>query len=81
MRNLTALLIAAMLATPAIAAPNAQLTHSIANRLAFYNVRVDPDALNTAQAAALHILLVSERGYLQIQRKARAILRSEQFRD
>ena len=78
---LCAMLIAAPLSTPAVAGPNPQLAQSIASRLVRYDIHIDPARLTTAQAAALHILLVSERGYVKVRRRAEVILESPQFRD
>ncbi|EKE43749.1 hypothetical protein OCGS_2083 [Oceaniovalibus guishaninsula JLT2003] len=61
--------------------PNPQLAASVADRLSFYRIDVAPETLTTAQASALHLLMVSERGYLTIQRKARAILTNPDFAD
>ncbi len=74
-------LILAILAWPAFAAPSPQLTRFVANGLAMYGVPVAADDLTTQQAAALHHLLVTEKGYLNVRRKARAILRNPDFRD
>lgn len=78
-------LIAALVlaAAPVLADPNPQLTQSVAHRLASYGIRVDPAELTTAQAAALHLMLVSkrDRGYTYIRRRAELILTSPQFRD
>lgn len=84
MRRVINLIGAALVAAaPAVADPNPQLTHSVANRLAFYGIRVAPDELTTAQAGALHLMLVSkrDRGKAYIRRRARHILTSPQFRD
>lgn len=75
------IVVAAGLAAPAMADPSPQLTRSIAQKLSFYDIHVVPEDLTTAQAAALHLLLVSENGYLNIQRKARTILSDEDYRD
>ena len=68
-------------AGPVAAGPNPQLALQVSHRLAFYGIDVAPQALTTPQAAALHLLMVSERGYLNVRRKARAILRNPDFRD
>lgn len=73
--------LAAAILAPALADPSPQLTSSVAQKLSFYGIRVEPEDLTTAQAAALHLLLVSENGYLNIRRKARAILRDPDDRD
>lgn len=63
-------------AAPAFADPNPQLARSVANRLSSYGISVDPRALTTDQAGALHMMLVSkrERGYSYIRRRAKLIL-------
>ena len=73
--------LAAAIFVPALADPSPQLTSSVAQKLSVYGIRVKPEDLTTAQAAALHLLLVSENGYLNIRRKARAILRDQDDRD
>lgn len=78
MRAALALILTATLAQ---AAPPSQLSSSVERRLDVYGVHVDGERLTTAQAAALHLLLVSERGLLNVRRKARAILRNPDFRD
>ena len=80
-RLLLSIVLSIGLVAPVTAEPSPQLARSIAQKLEFYEVRVNPEDLTTAQAAALHLLLVSENGYLNIQRKARAILRNKDFRD
>ncbi|PZX19589.1 hypothetical protein LX81_00045 [Palleronia aestuarii] len=81
-RIVSAALLALALGTaPVAAAPSAQLTTSVAQRLSNFGIRVDPEELTTAQASALHILLVSERGYVNVRRRAEAILRNPDYRD
>ena len=68
-------------AAPAWSEPNRQFTQSIANRLAPYGIDVAPGELTTAQAAALHTMLVTAEEYHDIRRRARQILSDPQFRD
>ena len=68
-------------AAPVWSEPNRQLTQSIANRLARYGIDVAPGGLTTAQAAALHTMLVTAEEYHDIRRRARQILSDPQFRD
>ncbi|QFU09806.1 hypothetical protein PARPLA_00631 [Rhodobacteraceae bacterium THAF1] len=77
----TALVLCAALASPAVAAPNAQLTNSIAQRLDRVGIQIIPERLTNSQAAALHMMLVSTRGYVEKRRKAKAILRNPDFLD
>ena len=69
------------LAAPVMAAPPEQLTRSVATRLESYRIDVAPERLTTAQAAALHILLISGESYLDTRRRAKVILRNPDFRD
>lgn len=81
MNRFAALILTFSLAAPALAAPDPQLARSVAQRLDIYGIRVDPARLTTAQASALYLLMVSERGYLRTRSRARAILRNPDFRD
>ncbi|SHI75547.1 hypothetical protein SAMN04488012_102484 [Palleronia salina] len=75
------LAVALTLSAPLSADPSPQLARSVADRLSRYGIDVAPGALTTAQAAALHILMVDGTPYLQVRRKARTILTSPEFRD
>lgn len=81
----TCTLIGAMVlaAAPAFADPNPQLALSVAHRLSSYGIDVDPEALTTEQASALHLMLVTKRdeGYSYIRRRAKLILTSPRYRD
>ena len=76
-----ALTLSIAIAAPAMAAPNPQLTHLVAHRLDRIGIHVVPDRLTTSQAAALHMMLVSTRGFATQRRKAKAILRNPDFLD
>lgn len=71
----------ALAAAPALAAPHPQLALSVAGRLAAYGIAVEPEALTTQQAAALHLLMVTEDRYLVVRQRARTILSDPDFRD
>lgn len=75
------LLILALAAAPAAADPNPQLALQVSLQLQRYGISVPPEALTTAQAAALHILMAGESDYLVVRRRARAILRNPGYRD
>jgi hypothetical protein len=81
MKRLFAALALALAAAPAVAAPNPQLAQSVSNRLAAYGIEVPPEALTTSQAAALHLLMASEKRYLVVRQRARTILTDPDFRD
>ncbi len=71
-----------LLSSPAAAAgPNPQLALQVSQNLARYGIAVAPEALTVAQAAALHNVLSSRSDYLDVRRRARAILRDPDYRD
>lgn len=72
-----------LVAAPAAADPNPnpQLALQVSLGLERYGISVPPGALTIAQAAALHNLLARESDYLVVRRRARAILRSPDYRD
>ncbi len=76
-----AILALALAAGPALAGPSPQLALSVANRLAFYGIQVEPELLTTSQAAALHTYMSSHRRYLEVQRYAKAVLSDPDYRD
>ena len=81
MSRTLAFALCAALAAPAVAGPNPQLTHLVAQRLDRIGIHVVPETLTTAQAAGLHMMLVSTRGYSNQRRKALVMLRRPDFRD
>lgn len=76
-----ALTIALITGSTVLAAPNPQLANGVAYKAAKFGIYVDPLELTTAQASALHILFISERGYRKVRRRAISILQNPDFRD
>ncbi len=71
----------ALAAAPSAADPHPQLALQVSLNLERYGIIVAPEALTTAQAAALHNFLSRESDYLVVRRRARAILRSPDYRN